>query len=82
MANFLLGFGGGVLIGGTLGLLTSNSNDLGKRSLDALVGAGTVGLGFGTLALLLGATTEEPARPPQVEGRRRLVPELELAFRF
>lgn len=80
--NFLLGFGGGVLIGGTLGLLTSNSNNMGTRSLDAVIGAGAVGLGFGTLALFLGATTVEPARPPQVEGRLPLRPELTLAYRF
>jgi uncharacterized protein YcfJ len=73
--NFILGFIGGALLGGAAGVLFFSQDASGGIDQDKLKVAATAGvlgggLLGGTVAVMLGATTPEEARPPQVEGRR------------
>ncbi|HTB22923.1 MAG TPA: hypothetical protein VK914_09470 [bacterium] len=79
--NFLLGFLGGALLGGTYGLLDAPPDNARVRNQDILVYGGAAAIGLGTVAIFLGGTTPQPAKPPEA-GLRRPIPEVVLALRF
>jgi hypothetical protein len=71
--NFLLGFLGGAAVGAAAGILffsrdADNGLDTERAKVVVPVAAGVGGLGFGLVAMLLGATTPEEAKPPKVES--------------
>lgn len=78
MGNFVLGFLGGALLGGAAGILFFSNGDKGfdqdkAKVMGPAVGVGA-GLALGLVALLLGATTPEEAKPPKVEKESLLPP--------
>jgi hypothetical protein len=79
--NFLYGFLGGALVGASYGVLFDTSGKNNVRNIKAGLYGLLGGTAFGTLSLFLGATTPETAKPPQV-GSGRLIPDLQLAYRF
>jgi hypothetical protein len=82
LSNFLLGFAGGAVLGGAYGILSDNSGKEGVRNAMGAIYAAIGGAGFGTVALLLGATTPPEAAPPQVEGKWRYTPGVQLSLNF
>jgi hypothetical protein len=87
LKNFALGFLGGAVVGGAVGVLFFSQGDKGtfdpekaKIMGPAIAAAG--GLAFGLAALLLGTTTPVEVKPPKVEtegGLRISVPAQPLA---
>jgi hypothetical protein len=72
LKNFGLGFLGGAVLGAATGVLLFSQNDKGaldpeKAKTMAAVCGGIGGLSFGLAAFLLGTTTPEEVKPPQVE---------------
>lgn len=82
--NFALGFLGGALLGGAAGVLFSGGQGSDSMVTHAALYGGGAGLGLGLLALLLGSTTPEEAKPPKVdEGSLRPgFPGVQVALRF
>lgn len=68
ISNFLLGFLGGALLGSAAGVLVGGGRDGAAMGAAAALYGAIGGLAGGGLALLLGATTPEEARPPRVES--------------
>jgi hypothetical protein len=72
--NFVLGFLGGAAVGAAAGVLVfsngaNNGYDPNLGKVNVPVAALVGGLGGGLVAMLLGATTPEEAKPPKVEGQ-------------
>jgi hypothetical protein len=72
ISNFALGFLGGAALGAAVGILVLSQGDNGfdqeKAKVMGPLAAGIGGLAFGTVSLLLGATTPEAAKPPKVDA--------------
>jgi len=81
-SNFLLGFLGGALLGAAYGILSDSSGKAASRNESTAIYGVGVGLAFGTLSLVFGATTPEEAKPPRVEGRIPQGKMLAVAVRF
>jgi hypothetical protein len=85
--NFALGFLGGALLGGAIGVELFSQDEKGsfdpeKAKVMGPVIGGIVGLSFGLAAFLLGTTTPVEVKPPKVEteeGLRLLAPTQNLA---
>ncbi len=77
--NFVLGFLGGAAVGAAAGVLflsrdANNNFDPSRAQVMVPVSGAVGGLALGLVAMLLGATTPEEAKPPKVDSLAPLAP--------